>query len=115
MGSFLTDLKSRNMKDLITKLKEIETIVELNVGKKLTEETATDNYDKPFFLVCSTIEMGKQITTNPNCIYVTPRSMDRLRGHRLPIIFDQQWLLELMKEYAKLSMFKEAYENKKSI
>lgn len=32
------------MKDLITKLKEIETIVELNVGKELTEETATDIY-----------------------------------------------------------------------
>lgn len=44
MGSFLTDLKSRNMKELITKLKEIETIVELNVGKELTEETATDIY-----------------------------------------------------------------------
>jgi hypothetical protein len=32
------------MKELITKLKEIETIVELNVGKELTEETATDIY-----------------------------------------------------------------------
>ena len=32
------------MKKLITKLKEIETIVELNVGKELTEDTATDIY-----------------------------------------------------------------------
>lgn len=32
------------MKDLITKLKEIETIVEHNVGKELTEETAIDIY-----------------------------------------------------------------------
>lgn len=31
-------------KDLITKLKQIETIVKLNVEKELTEETATDIY-----------------------------------------------------------------------
>ena len=31
-------------KELITKLKEIETVVELNIGKELTEETATDIY-----------------------------------------------------------------------
>jgi hypothetical protein len=31
-------------KELITKLKDIETIVELNVGKELTEETTTDIY-----------------------------------------------------------------------
>ena len=33
------------LKKIITKLKEIETIVESNVSKELTEDTATDIYE----------------------------------------------------------------------
>lgn len=33
-----------NLKKLIMKLKEIETIIDLNIGKELTEDTATDVY-----------------------------------------------------------------------
>lgn len=36
--------KNMKIKDLIIKFKEIETIVNFNVGEKLTEETATDIY-----------------------------------------------------------------------
>lgn len=87
-------------------MKEIDLLIystsARQTGKTELLRRGVDNYDKPFFLVCSKIEMGKHITKNPNCIYVTPQSMDRLKGHKLPVIFDQEWLLELMKDYSRL-------------
>ena len=91
-------------------MKEIDLLIfstsTRQTGKTELLRRGVDNYDKPFFLVCSTIEMGRHVTTNPNCIYVTPQSTDRLKGHRLPIIFDQEWLLGLMKEHSRLLLLK---------
>jgi len=39
-------------KDLINKLKEIETLVELSIGQKMTEEKATEIYSITNELMC---------------------------------------------------------------
>lgn len=47
------------MKDYIDKLKEIETLVELSIGKELTEEKATDIYAITNDLMCRIKKSGR--------------------------------------------------------
>ena len=54
------------LKKIITKLKEIETIVELNVGKELTEDTATDIYELINSLMCDVKKMPIYDAKNRN-------------------------------------------------
>jgi hypothetical protein len=45
-------------------------------GKTTLLKMGIDNYDKPFALICRSYQTGKEITSNPNCLYVTPFSLD---------------------------------------
>lgn len=80
-------------------------------GKTELLRRGVDNYDRPFILVCKTIEQGRLVTQNPNCIYVTPKSIDKLRGRSVPIIFDQEWVLDLLKETSELQFYKEIHSH----
>ena len=82
-----------------------------HTGKTELLRRGVDNYDRPFILVCKTIEQGRLVTQNPNCIYITPKSMDKLKGRSLPIIFDQEWVLDLLSETHGLQLFKEIHSH----
>ena len=80
-------------------------------GKTTLLRKGVENYDKPFFLVCKTQEIGKMTTNNnPHAIYITPYSYERLVGSNYPIIFDQEFVEEMLTEIldlkVKLTMFK---------
>lgn len=56
-------------------------------------------YKRPFIVVCNNIEQGMRLTDkNPHANYVTPNNINRLRGTKLPIIFDQEVVLEYLEE-----------------
>jgi hypothetical protein len=67
-------------------------------GKTTLLKMGVDNYDKPFALIARTIESGKEITRNPNCIVITPRSLDALKGFKGPIIYDQEFFYDYVQQ-----------------
>jgi hypothetical protein len=42
--------------------------------------------------------MGKEITSNPNCLYVTPLSLDALKGFKGPVIYDQEFVYDYIQQ-----------------
>jgi len=67
-------------------------------GKTTLLKMGVDNYDKPFALVSGTIETGKSITSNSNCLYITPRSLDALKGFKGPVIYDQEFVYDYIQQ-----------------
>jgi len=73
-------------------------------GKTELLRIGIKNYDKPFILVCCNLEQGKLLTNgNPNAIYVTTNVANTLKGrYRLPIIFDQEIVLDYLHQIREL-------------
>jgi hypothetical protein len=44
------------------------------------------------------IESGKEITRNPNCLVITPSSLDALKGFKGPIIYDQEFFYDYVQQ-----------------
>lgn len=70
-------------------------------GKTTLLKMGIDNYDKPFALICRSFQMGKEITSNPNCLYVTPLSLDALKGFKGPVIYDQEFVYDYIQQVLK--------------
>ena len=84
-------IKNEEVKDLI-----LSTSLR-GTGKSQLLREGVKNYDRPFLLVCRSVEEGKNLTDkNPNATYVTPRAMKNLRGSNSRIIFDQEMVLEYL-------------------
>lgn len=90
--------------------KFIGFIQKRQTGKSFLLKNGIDNYDKPFILVCKSIEEGKRLTNNPNCKIVTPKTSNNLMGTSIPIIFDQEVILDMLIEYENLKLFKEIHK-----
>lgn len=60
-------------------------------GKSHLLAEGVKNYDRPFMLVCRSIQEGKRLTgNNPNATYITSADTNKLHGSNEPIIFDQE-------------------------
>ena len=85
-----------NHQDILVQIKARGT------GKSSLLQKGVENYDRPFALVCRTMEEGRRLTNdNPNAIYITSNTSN-IRGSRLPIIFDQEVVADYLDEIEKL-------------
>lgn len=89
-------------------------------GKSQLLGEGVKRYNKPFKLVCGSVEEGERLTNkNPNATYITPSTLNQLRGDNSPIIFDQEEVLgylreilvlksevEMLRDYVKRNNFK---------
>lgn len=72
-------------------------------GKSHLLQEGIKDYDQPFMLVCRNIQEGKRLTNNnPNATYITPQTIDNLKGRNSPIIFDQEEVLQYLKQILQL-------------
>ena len=67
-------------------------------GKTTLLKMGIDNYDKPVALIARTIQCGREITSNPNCLVITPGSLDALRGFKGPVIYDQEFVYDYIQQ-----------------
>ena len=68
-------------------------------GKSHLLQEGIKDYDRPFMLVCRNIREGKRLTNNnQNATYITPETINNLKGSNSPIIFDQQEVLEYLQQ-----------------
>ena len=67
-------------------------------GKTTLLKMGIDNYDKPFALIARTIQCGREITSNPNCLVITPGSLDALKGFKGPVIYDQEFVYDYIQQ-----------------
>jgi hypothetical protein len=80
--------------EIIAELRRTTTLRATGKSHLLAE--GVKNYERPFMLVCKSIQEGKRLTSNnPNASYITPTDLKKLYGTNKPIIFDQ----EVVKEY----------------
>ena len=79
---------------MVAKLRH--TVLQRATGKSHLLAEGVKNYDRPYMLVCKSIQEGKRLTSNnPNATYITSVDLKKLYGTNEPIIFDQ----EVVKEY----------------
>lgn len=83
----------RSKKDLITLLKEIETNVELSIGKTMTEDLATDIYALTNELICDVNNI--KFLDKKRDLYQELRMMG-LSSDNCSVVSD--WVLTLMKK-----------------
>ena len=92
-------MKRDNLENVLMSIKTRMT------GKTSLIKKGIDNYDKPFWVYVRTIKEGRQLTTNPNAQFITPSTTEKLRGSRLPIIVEQEGMLDLFKENEELTKY----------
>jgi predicted AAA+ superfamily ATPase len=86
-------------------------------GKSHLLQEGIKDYDQPFMLVCRNIQEGKRLTNNnPNATYITPKTINNLKGRNSPIIFDQeevlQYLQQILQLRDELDWYKEHFNSK---
>lgn len=88
---------------ILKKMDEFEKLLlpiyRRQTGKTTLLKQGIDNYDKPFYLVCRTMESGKNLTSNPNAIIITHFFFKgAILDSSLPIIYDQEFLIDQFQE-----------------
>lgn len=67
-------------------------------GKTTLLQTGIKNYDKPFLFVCTSTRRGEfETDKNPNAIYITEETQDKLYGVDHPIILNHDvisWIID---------------------
>jgi hypothetical protein len=67
-------------------------------GKTTLLQTGIKNYDKPFLFVCTSTRRGEfETDKNPNAIYITEETQDKLFGVDYPIILNHDvisWIID---------------------